>query len=71
MKKSDVLTSVGLILGIILMLYGMLLGSSLKIFWDLSSVIITVGGSVAALLITYSLEEVLNMGKLFVEAFKE
>ncbi|MCF0148162.1 MAG: motility protein A [Clostridium sp.] len=71
MKKSDVLTSVGLVLGIVLMLYGMLLGSSLKIFWDLSSVIITVGGSVAALLITYSLEEVMNMGKLFVEAFKE
>ena len=49
MKKSDVLTSVGLVLGVVLMLYGMLLGSSLKIFWDLSSVIITVGGSVAAL----------------------
>ena len=71
MKKSDILTSVGLILGIVLMLYGMLLGSSLKIFWDLASVIITVGGSVSALLITYSLDEVKNMGKLFMQAFKE
>ena len=60
MKKSDILTSVGLILSIVLMIYGMLIGSSLKIFWDLS-----------ALLITYSLEEVKNMGKLFIQAFKE
>ena len=71
MKKSDVLTSVGLVLGIILMLYGMLIGSSLRIFWDFSSVLITGGGSISALLITYSLEEVMNMGKSFVQAFKE
>ena len=71
MKKSDILTSVGLILSIVLMIYGMLIGSSLKIFWDLASVIITVGGSLSALLITYSLEEVKNMGKLFIQAFKE
>lgn len=71
MKKSDILTSIGLVLGIVLMLYGMFLGSSLIIFWDLSSVIITVGGSVSALLITYTLEEMKNIGKLFVQAFKE
>ena len=71
MKKSDILTSVGLILGIALMLYGMLIGSSLKIFWDLASVIITVGGSISALLITYNLEDVMNMGSLFIQAFKE
>lgn len=71
MKKSDILTSVGLLLGIVLMLYGMLIGSSLMIFWDLSSVIITVGGSISALLITYTLEEMTNMGKLFIQAFKE
>ena len=72
MKKSDSLTAVGLILGTILMIFGMILGgSSLKIFWDFSSVLITVGGSFAALLITYPSEDVKNMGKLFVEAFKE
>ena len=72
MKKSDILTSIGLVLGTVLMLYGMVLGgSSLKIFWDLSSVIITGGGSISALLITYTLEEVKNMGKLFLEAFKQ
>ena len=71
MKKSDILTSIGLILGVVLMLYGMLIGSSLKIFWDLASVIITVGGSISALLITYSVDEVKTMGKLFMQAFKE
>ena len=72
MKKSDSLTAVGLILGTILMVFGMVLGgSSLKIFWDFASVVITIGGSFTALLITYSLEEVKNMGKLFGQAFKE
>ncbi|MBE6053328.1 MAG: motility protein A [Clostridium sartagoforme] len=71
MKKSDILTSVGLVLSIVLMIFGMLLGSSLKLFWDLASVIITLGGSFSALLITYSLDEVKNMGKLFMQAFKE
>lgn len=72
MKKSDSLTAVGLILGTILMIFGMILGgSSLKIFWDFASVIITVGGSFAALLITYPLDDVKNIGKLFMEAFKE
>ena len=45
MKKSDALTGIGLLLGIGMMIYGMMLGSSLMIFWDLSSVLITVGGS--------------------------
>ena len=71
MKKSDILTSIGLMLGIVLMLYGMLSGSELKIFVDLASVLITVGGSVSALLITYNLEEMGNMGKMFLQAFKE
>ena len=72
MKKSDSLTAVGLISGTLLMFYGMVLGgSSLRIFWDFASVVITCGGSFAALLITYPLEDVKNMGKLFMEAFKE
>ncbi|WP_300380709.1 MotA/TolQ/ExbB proton channel family protein [Clostridium sp.] len=71
MKKSDVLTGIGLALGIGLMLFGMLSGSELKIFVDLASIMITVGGSISALLITYNLEEMKGMAKLFREAFKE
>ena len=72
MKKSDILTSIGLVLGICINDYmGCSLEVVLMIFWDLSSVIITVGGSLSALLITYTLEEMKNMGKLFVQAFKE
>ncbi|AYE33422.1 motility protein A [Clostridium septicum] len=71
MKKSDTLTFFGLLVGGILLVYGMMAGSSLRIFWDFPSVLITVGGSFSAVLITYSLKEVKNLGKLFVEAFKE
>ncbi len=40
------------------------MGGSLKIFWDLPSVFITVGGSFCAILIAYSVEDVKKIPKL-------
>lgn len=71
MKKSDILTGIGLVLGIALVLYGIIIGGPLILFWDFASVLITGGGSISALLMTYSLDEVKNMGKVFMQAFKE
>lgn len=71
MKKSDILTPVGLVLGVALMVYGMAAGGSLLPFWDLPSVFITVGGSFSGVLIAYGLEDVKNMGKSFMQSFKE
>ena len=71
MKKTDILTVVGIVFGIGVVLVGMLLGGSLKLFWDPASVLITGGGSISALLMTYNLEEMGSMGKLFLQAFKE
>ncbi len=54
MKKRDILTPIGLILCFGLVIWGMAAGgTNLKIFWDLASVLITIGGSLAAILITY------------------
>ncbi|GAA0078716.1 motility protein A [Clostridium sp. CTA-5] len=75
MKKTDIMTAVGLIVGLGLMIYGMASGgtgaSNLKLFWDLSSVAITFGGSIAAVLIVYPLDEIKKAGALFVQSFKE
>ncbi len=71
MKKTDILTGVGLVLGIALVIYGIVIGGPLILFWDFASLLITVGGSFSALLITFSLDEIKNMGKIFMQAFKE
>lgn len=73
MKKKDTLTSVGLMLGIGLMFYGMGSGglADLKLFWDLPSVAITLGGSIASVLIIYPMEEFKKVGTLFMQSFKE
>lgn len=72
MKKMDKLTPLGLLLGTVVVIYGMFLGgSSLRIFWDLPSVFITVGGSFCAVLMSYSLDDIKNMPKLISQSFKE
>lgn len=75
MKKTDIMTAAGLVVGIGLMIYGMASGgtgaSNLKLFWDVPSIAITFGGSIAAVLIVYPLDEIKKAGILMVQSFKE
>ena len=71
MKKSDMLTMIGLLIGAGLLVNGMMSGSSLMIFWDVPSVLITVGGSFAAVLMVYSMEDIKLLGKLIGQIFSE
>ena len=71
MKKTDILTGVGILLCFGVVVYGILIGGPLRLFWDPASVLITFGGSISALFMTYSLEEIKNVGKLTIQAFKE
>ena len=71
MKKNDMLTVIGLILGIGMMTFGMLKGSSLSLFFDISSVAITIGGSLAAVMIVCPMADFKKFGILFVQALKE
>lgn len=72
MKRSDLLTPIGIILGFGLVIWGMASGgSNLKVFWDLASVFITIGGSFAAMLITYPMSEFKRLFVVIRQAFKE
>ena len=72
MKKSDALTAIGLAGGIIVLFYGMMLGGQgLRMFWDISSIFITIGGSLAAVMITLPLSTFKKIGVVFMQAFKE
>lgn len=58
MKKNDMLTPVGLVLALGFVVYGISLGKTgIGAFIDAPSIAITVGGSFASVLITFSMED--------------
>lgn len=58
MKKNDMLTPVGLVLALGFVVYGISLGKTgIGAFVDVPSLAITVGGSFASVLITFSMED--------------
>ena len=70
MKKQDILTPIGLILVIALMLYGIAQGGTgVSAFIDIPSVAITIGGSFAAILITFSIEDIKSIPKIVKMSF--
>lgn len=59
MKKQDILTPIGLLAAVAVLYLGIALDDSgISIFIDLPSVAITIGGSIAAVLITFSIEDI-------------
>lgn len=73
MKRNDMLTAIGLVFGIGMMIFGMLADGAdkLHLFWSPSSIAITVGGSLAAVMIVTPMSEFKKFGVLVVQAFKE
>lgn len=79
MKKQDLMTTIGVVLGTLMMIWGMAMGPKgmfdiqmpqLKLFWDVASVVITIGGSFCALLINYSIPQMKNLFKILAQSFK-
>lgn len=71
MSKLDIMTPVGLILAIGLILYGILSGGTISSFIDVGSLAITVGGTFAAIFISYPLNEVKKIPTFIALAMKE
>ncbi|MDM8312339.1 MULTISPECIES: motility protein A [Clostridium] len=71
MKRKDILTPIGLILGVGFIILGISNGDvGLNGFYDLMSIFITIGGSFAALLITYPLDEIMLLIKMTRKLFE-
>jgi chemotaxis protein MotA len=71
MKKLDILTWVGLIAGVFVIVWGILIGSSLMVFYDFASIVIAVLGSLCSLLINYPLCELKRLFKVMGKSFTD
>lgn len=65
----DLSTIIGLISGIILITWGIMDAGKLSWFWSLSSLLIVVGGTIAAIFIAFPLKKVLSTMKVVKKAF--
>ncbi len=63
----DIATVIGIVLAFGLLIGGILIGSGLGIFIDIPSVLIVVGGTIAALLISFPLKSVIGAIKIFLK----
>jgi len=71
MRKLDVLTIAGIVLGLALVLGGILMGSDLRAFWDPAGLLITVGGSFGALLVNFRLDQMKQVMKVTMQVIFE
>ena len=62
--KKDNLSLIGIVVGVAMLLYAMSGGgTSLMAFIDVKSFVIVIGGSFAALLVSFSMNEIKSIGK--------
>ncbi|KGA96618.1 flagellar motor protein MotP [Alkalihalobacillus alcalophilus ATCC 27647 = CGMCC 1.3604] len=73
MKKLDLMTPIGLFLGLTVLLMAIIASagpSGLGVFVDLASIFIVLGGLLAALVVNFSLKEILIVPKMMIEVFR-
>ncbi|WP_163193214.1 motility protein A [Clostridium thermarum] len=71
MKKQDFATIIGIIAGIAVIMWGILKNTPLSVFYDTASFIITVLGSMMALLVNFPLSEIKRLIPVMAQSFKE
>ena len=72
MKRNDLLTPIGIFIGITMIMFGIFSSGGLTgvvSFVQISSIVIVLGGLAAAILINFNLEEIKLTGKVLKEAF--
>jgi chemotaxis protein MotA len=65
----DIATVIGIVTSFALVISAILLGSSLRLFFDLPSVLIVIGGTLGATMINYPLPDILKVLKVVKNAF--
>jgi chemotaxis protein MotA len=69
LRRFDILTIAGLVAGILFIATALYLGGSIGYFWSVNSVLITVGGSLAAALINFTLTDMKSFLPTLKQAF--
>src|SRR5690625_1716288 len=71
MKKRDLLTPIGITLGLIMIMIAIIAkgGDNAASFMDVSSIFIVIGGLIASLLINFKMDHIKLTGKVLKEAF--
>lgn len=62
--SMDIALFFGLILGFGMLILSIVLSGSLIAFWDVKSILITIGGSIAALIVNFPMQDLLRIGKV-------
>ena len=70
-ESMDITAVAGLASGMALVVWGIMLGGSLKAFWDFPSFVIVFGGACACIMINFPLKQLLDTGKIFRLVFIE
>ncbi len=65
----DLSSIIGVVSGLGFVVMGILLGSGIMLFWNLPSVVIVIGGSLAATMIGFPLSDVLSIFKVTMKVF--
>ncbi|HHW30984.1 MAG TPA: motility protein A [Clostridiaceae bacterium] len=65
----DIATFLGIVAGVVCIVISILLDGSLRSFYDLPSIFITIGGGIASVLVSYRVEEIAKILKLVGRAF--
>ncbi|KGX89144.1 flagellar motor protein MotP [Pontibacillus litoralis] len=72
MKRSDLLTPIGILVGVVMVMFGIYSNGGLSqvvYFIQVSSIVIVIGGLSAAILINFNLQEIKATGKVVKESF--
>ena len=70
-QRMDILTILGIVLGLGLVIGAIAMEGSLAVFWSPSSLMITVGGSFAALLVNFQIPQVKMVLQVTKQAFMD
>lgn len=70
MKKQDIMTIAGVTVGISVIMWGIAIGSPLRVFYDFASVVITIFGSTCAMMVNYPLSDFKNLFSVMIQSFK-
>ncbi|HHW13639.1 MAG TPA: motility protein A, partial [Firmicutes bacterium] len=65
----DIASIIGIVGGGAMLVWAMSMGSSLTSFWDVPSILITYGGTVAAMFVQFPLEAILDIPRILRKVF--